>query len=109
MPGDATLGRRELLKSLGAAGAAVGLGAPAAAEPVPPSSPVHPHAAAGANRAEPLRWLTSNEAVTLEALVDTLIPKDEVGPGGVEAGLVRFIDGELAAGFGRGARMYLQG
>jgi gluconate 2-dehydrogenase gamma chain len=108
MPGDATLHRRELLKSIGAAGAAAGvLGGPAIAAEAP--GPHHHPVGAPAAGAEPLRWLTTTEAATLEAVVDTLIPKDAVGPGGVEAGIVTFIDRELAAGFGRGARMYLQG
>jgi gluconate 2-dehydrogenase gamma chain len=47
--------------------------------------------------------------VAVVALVDTLIPKDEVGPGGVEAGVPIFIDRELAGAYGRGARMYLDG
>jgi gluconate 2-dehydrogenase gamma chain len=45
----------------------------------------------------------------IAALVDTLIPKDEIGPGGVEAGVPSFIDRQMAGAFGRGARMYLQG
>src|SRR4051794_6201672 len=110
MPGDATLHRRDLLKSLGAAGAAAGMlgGEAVAAQGAQPPGHAHPVAAAPP-AGEPLRWLTSHEAATLEAVVDTLIPKDEVGPGGVEAGIVTFIDRELAAGYGRGARMYLQG
>jgi gluconate 2-dehydrogenase gamma chain len=104
---DARLHRRDLLKSIGAAGAAAGvLGGPATAAETAPHAHHHP---AATPATEPLRWLTTSEAATLEAMVDTLIPKDAVGPGGVEAGIVAFIDRELAAGFGRGARMYLQG
>ena len=43
------------------------------------------------------------------ALVDTLIPKDDVGPGGVEVGVPIFIDRELSGAYGRGVRMYLDG
>jgi hypothetical protein len=49
------------------------------------------------------------EAAVLVALIDTLIPKDEVGPGGVEVGVPIFIDRELSGAYGRGARMYLDG
>jgi gluconate 2-dehydrogenase gamma chain len=43
------------------------------------------------------------------ALVDTLIPKDDVGPGGVEVGVPIFIDRQLSGAYGQGARMYLEG
>ena len=35
---------------------------------------------------------TQPEAAVVVALVDTLIPKDDVGPGGVEVGVPTFID-----------------
>jgi gluconate 2-dehydrogenase gamma chain len=53
--------------------------------------------------------LNAAEVAFLEAAVDVLIPKDEVGPGGVESGVVVFIDRQLAGAFGRGARTYMQG
>jgi gluconate 2-dehydrogenase gamma chain len=37
------------------------------------------------------------------------IPKDELGPGAIEAGVPYYIDHQLSGAFGYGARMYLQG
>jgi gluconate 2-dehydrogenase gamma chain len=59
--------------------------------------------------ADTFGFFTPLEAAVVVALVDTLIPKDEVGPGGVEVGVPIFIDRELAAAYGRGVRMYLDG
>lgn len=49
------------------------------------------------------------EAIDLEALVDTFIPADEVGPGALELGVPVYIDRQLAGAFGQGARRYMQG
>jgi gluconate 2-dehydrogenase gamma chain len=55
------------------------------------------------------RFLTSTEVDTLTAMIDRLIPADRLGPGGVEAGVVNFIDRELGGQFGVAARWYMQG
>jgi gluconate 2-dehydrogenase gamma chain len=55
------------------------------------------------------RFLTSAEVETLTAMVDRLIPADDFGPGGVEAGVVTFIDRELGGQFGVAARWYMAG
>jgi gluconate 2-dehydrogenase gamma chain len=49
------------------------------------------------------------EANFVEAAVARLIPKDELGPGAVEAGVPVFIDRQLAGDYGAGARWYMQG
>ncbi len=54
-------------------------------------------------------WLTNPEADILAALVDRLIPASPSGPGGVEAGVVTFIDRQLAGAFGVGSRWYMRG
>lgn len=104
--------RRALLKLVGA-GAATGVlplsGAAAedsmkgmhhaAAKPVDPveePTPVY-------------QFLNGDEAAFIESVVDTFIPKDDVGPGALELGVATFIDGQLNSGYGRGDRMYLQG
>jgi gluconate 2-dehydrogenase gamma chain len=103
--------RRDVLTGIGAASAA-GLAA-ASANPAPseaasaPSSHAHLHPEPTGT--EPTRFFTSIEAPIIIALVDTLIPKDEVGPGGVEAGVPAFLDSQMAGAYGRGARMYRQG
>ena len=44
----------------------------------------------------PLRFLTTEEAACLDAMVDRLIPSDDLGPGGKAAGCTIFIDRQLA-------------
>src|SRR5262249_56086939 len=53
--------------------------------------------------ADIFRYFTPPEAAVIVALVDTLIPKDDVGPGGVEVGVPIFIDHKLSGAYGRGA------
>jgi gluconate 2-dehydrogenase gamma chain len=55
------------------------------------------------------RFLTTAEAAFVEASVERLIPKDDLGAGAVEAGVPVFIDRQLAGEYGRGARWYMQG
>jgi Gluconate 2-dehydrogenase subunit 3 len=50
---------------------------------------------AQAARNEPYVNLTATEAAALEAVVARLIPTDANGPGALEAGAVRYIDGAL--------------
>jgi gluconate 2-dehydrogenase gamma chain len=59
--------------------------------------------------AGPLQFLTSDEAATIDAIVDRLIPADELGPGGRESGCTIFIDRQLAGGFGANEGLYNEG
>jgi gluconate 2-dehydrogenase gamma chain len=45
----------------------------------------------------------------INAAVDRLIPPDDHGPGGVEAGVPEFIDRQLDMPYGHGAYFYMQG
>jgi gluconate 2-dehydrogenase gamma chain len=54
-------------------------------------------------------FLTAPEVGALTAIVDRLIPADAAGPGGVDAGVVIFIDRQLAGRFGAAAEWYMQG
>jgi gluconate 2-dehydrogenase gamma chain len=45
----------------------------------------------------------------LTSLVDTLIPADATGPGGVEAGVAEFIDAQMNTPYGHGALWYMSG
>jgi len=54
-------------------------------------------------------WFTEAEAAFVNAAVARLIPADDLGPGGVEAGVPVFIDRQLAGPYGRGERWYMQG
>jgi gluconate 2-dehydrogenase gamma chain len=73
----------------------------------------HTHQAApkpaGVPTDPPPLFFSSAEVAFVVAAVDVFIPKDDVGPGGVESGCVTYIDRQLAGGWGRGARLYLQG
>ena len=67
-----------------------------------------PSAPAAAKPAR-LTYFTPAEGKTVEAIVDTFIPKDEVGPGAVELGVVGFIDRRLSGGYGHNASFYMAG
>ena len=114
MADDEGVRRRDVLKGLGVTGAVAGLVAttapPAVQEAKAQPAAPHVHAVTrDGQAADTFRFFTPLEAAVVVALVDTLIPKDEVGPGGVEVGVPIFIDRELAGAYGRGARMYLDG
>lgn len=53
-----------------------------------------------------LRFFTATEAATMEAIVDRLIPADDLSPGGKDAGCVVFIDAQLAGPFGGAGGQY---
>ncbi|WP_313383210.1 gluconate 2-dehydrogenase subunit 3 family protein [Pantoea sp.] len=56
-------------------------------------------------------WLffTQEEAETIEAIVDRLIPADELSVGGKEAGCAQFIDRQLHGAYGTFERIYMEG
>ena len=100
--------RRGFFRTVGAAGAA------AALAPLPGQAQTamsgHMHGAeAKPAGGEAHLFLSAREAAFVEAAVDVFIPKDDVGPGGVESGCVTFIDRQLAGAFGQGSRLYRQG
>ncbi len=92
-------GRREFFRRAGA-GTALAAGALAAALPQGASAQAAP--------AAPV-FFSAEEAECVAAIVDTFIPRDEVGPGGVELGVVEFIDRQLSGAYGAAARKYMQG
>ena len=61
--------------------------------------------------ARPGPWLffSADEGAAIEAIVDRLIPADELGPGGKDAGCAVFIDRQIAGPYGRNEGMYMQG
>jgi gluconate 2-dehydrogenase gamma chain len=110
-PQGHAISRRDLLRTAGAAGAAalipgsvaageaaakaasgaVQAGAAASASGTTPLATSPAMAAAG-----PLMNLTAQETEILAAIVDRLIPSDEMGPGAIEAGALRYIDRALS-------------
>jgi multidrug efflux pump subunit AcrA (membrane-fusion protein) len=53
--------------------------------------------------------LSVNEQTVLGAIVETFIPSDSNGPGAKEAGVLYFIDGQLAGKYGVCGHMYMKG
>jgi gluconate 2-dehydrogenase gamma chain len=92
-PDRPKISRRDLLKTAGAAGAAALIpGGTEAAPAAGPTAPTVPTAAP----AGPLMNLTAHETEILSAMVDRLIPSDDMGPGAIEAGALRYIDRALS-------------
>lgn len=52
--------------------------------------------------------LNINEQALVEAMVETIIPSDSTGPGAKEAGVIYFIDRQLAGDYGQSANMFMQ-
>jgi gluconate 2-dehydrogenase gamma chain len=88
------LSRREMLKRAAAAGAV---------------ATVPPQILAQTSSAEPYINLTAAQAATLEALVARLIPSDANGPGALEAGAARYIDGALGSALAGSRDTYVAG
>jgi gluconate 2-dehydrogenase gamma chain len=61
------------------------------------------------NEAQVYAYLTQPEVRFLDAAVARLIPADELGPGGKEAGVTTFIDRQLMSTWGVHGRNYRQG
>jgi gluconate 2-dehydrogenase gamma chain len=80
-------------KSVAAKDAASGKGAPGAG-------------AAAKTVRIPLRFFTESEAAIVAAAASRIFPSDDAGPGAKEAGVVIFIDRQLAGPWGRDARRY---
>jgi gluconate 2-dehydrogenase gamma chain len=105
--------RRELLKSAGvaAATAAVGAAVPTAGTAAPGTAASGTLAAAAQNAAArgALETLTAQEADLLDLVVARLIPRDSLGPGAREAGVVRYIDRALGGALAGSRDAYRSG
>jgi gluconate 2-dehydrogenase gamma chain len=60
---------------------------------------------------QPVPWtfFTPAEGAAVEAIVDRLVPADNLSPGGKDAGCAVFIDRQLAGPFGRAQGLYMRG
>src|SRR5215467_10564820 len=56
----------------------------------------------------PLRFFTEDEAMEVSAAAARIIPTDESGPGANEAGVVIYIDRQIAGPYGRDRDRYTQ-
>ena len=95
--------RRAFLKSAVAGGAA------AATVSVPQAALAQPAAAVPAATSPGYAFLNPEEGAFIEAVVDHMVPADELTPKGSDIGLNIFIDRALAGGWGKGDRLYMQG
>ena len=89
--------RRNLLKGVGVMGAAALSTAATSNLIAADSPPGNELAAVSIVAREALEVLTAQEAETLEAICDCLIPSDDNGPGAKEARAVHYIDRSLAS------------
>jgi len=105
---DQGVGRRDFLKGavVGGAAAATGIPQPQSAQAQQPATPAAPGAAAGP---EGYAFLNMEEAAFVEALVDHMIPADDLTPKGTDLGINVYIDRALAGAWGKGDRLYMQG
>jgi gluconate 2-dehydrogenase gamma chain len=87
-PHGRKLSRGQLIKRGGAIAAVAAIGAPVAGSPAP--------AEAEALLVTQLKALSPEQAQTLEAVLERLIPTDATGPGAKEANVLRYIDWSLA-------------
>jgi gluconate 2-dehydrogenase gamma chain len=105
------VGRRQFLGGAGVAGAAAA--AAHAFTPVAPASAQTPVQAAPPSNAQSqpagYTFFKPQEALFIEAVVDHMVPKDELGPSGTDIGIATYIDRALAGSWGKGDRLYMQG
>jgi gluconate 2-dehydrogenase gamma chain len=104
--------RRDFLKTIGVGAATAAAGEALRATPAQAAETMPEMAGHGAAHAPSVQaslFFNGDELGAISAIVDTLIPKDEIGPGGLDSGVVTFLDRDLAGAYGRGARLYLQG
>jgi gluconate 2-dehydrogenase gamma chain len=103
-----SVNRRELLAGAAALLLADSLGE---AEVISGKLPFRPSSATPQQPVDAQGWkyFTAQEARTLEALADRIIPPDPVTPGGKDAGCAVFIDRQLAGGYGHREGLYVQG
>jgi gluconate 2-dehydrogenase gamma chain len=59
-------------------------------------------------RPGPWMFFSADEAALIEAAVDRLIPPDDRGPGGKDAGRAVYIDRQLAGPYGHAAGLYMK-
>lgn len=106
----ADIGRRQFLGGAGVAGAAAAAAhaltpvAPASAQTQPASAPTD-----AASQPAGYTFFKPQEALFIEAVVDHMVPKDELTPSGTDIGIATYIDRALAGSWGKGDRLYMQG
>jgi len=104
------ISRRDILRSVGIAGAAAVTAPVAVMSPVEAAPAVAAQSATpSAPRREAAENLTATEADLLDAIVDRLIPSDEHGPGAKEARVTHYIDRALGGALASSKAAYAAG
>jgi gluconate 2-dehydrogenase gamma chain len=103
------LSRRALLAGTAAASVLAGTG-PSHARIISGMPGWVPDAASPPKAVDPAGWefFTPEEAASVEALVDRIIPPDPQTPGGKDAGCAVFIDRQLAGPYGSARALYMR-
>jgi gluconate 2-dehydrogenase gamma chain len=98
--------RRNFLK-----GAVVGGAAAVSGTAIAPESAQAQAQPAASTAPEPAGYafLNLDEAAFIEALVDHMVPADDLTPKGTDVGINIYIDRALAGAWGKGDRLYMQG
>jgi gluconate 2-dehydrogenase gamma chain len=104
------LDRRDFLKGAVIGGAAAAGGTTAIATPeIALAQQAAPAAPTTAPEPAGYAFLNLDEAAFVEALVDHMVPADEISPKGTDLGVNIYIDRALAGGWGKGDRLYMHG
>lgn len=111
--GTSGVSRRNLLSAGLALGSATATAPLVHARSITGQVPWEPGAAAAPPAATstvpPAQFFTDAERSFIDAAVSRLIPKDELGPGALEAGVTDFLDRQLAGSYGQATTWYMQG
>jgi len=99
------LDRRDFLKGAVVGGAAAAGGTAA----LTPPGAAQAEPAAPAAQGSGYTFFNLDEAAFVEALVDHMVPADEISPKGTDLGVNIYIDRALAGAWGKGDRLYAQG
>lgn len=104
------LTRRQLLATTAVIGASVIAGAPARARIMSGALPWSPNQVYPPTVVEPGPWqfFTADEAAVVAAIADRIIPADDLGPGGKDAGCAVFIDRQLVGPYGTSEWLYME-
>jgi len=104
------LDRRDFLKGAAVGGvAAAGAVAVTGSTETAQAQQLAPAANTTGSNAAGYVFLDLDEAAFVEALVDHMVPADELTPKGTDLGINIYIDRALAGGWGKGDRLYMQG
>ena len=103
------LDRRDFLRGAVVGGAAAAGTAALATPDIAQAESVAQTAPAAAPQAAGYAFLNLDEAAFVEALVDHMVPADEISLKGTDLGVNIYIDRALAGSWGKGDRLYMQG